>query len=113
MDGCRRGGEHLKWEDGWRNRTATLSVSAPLPPTSVMSLQVSLALQYSALFSLPFSSSLFLPTPHPLSRSPLLLVFQQIVFSSLLLELQPDASLPHTVRYHYCYKPRPYIPDGQ
>ena len=48
--------------------------------------------QYSPLFRLFSSPSLFTTYPTPASSFSVS-VFQQIVFSSLLLELQPDSSL--------------------
>lgn len=72
------------------------SFSSPLSYISVVSPSLSLfsSLSLSTLFSLLFFS--YLTPTHPvcfflslsLSRT---LIFQQIVFSSLLLELQPDA----------------------
>lgn len=78
-----------------------ISVVAPS-----LTLSSRLSLSHSVHYSVSFSSlSFFLPNPHPpslslslsFSQSLALSVFQQIVFSSLLLELQPDASLilPH------------------
>lgn len=74
------------------------SVSLPLPPTSVVLLQVSLSLSLTDYVSLSLKAhysvspplSLFTTHTHLPSS---FFVFQQTVFSSLLLELQLDAFL--------------------
>lgn len=64
-------------------------VASSLTLSARLSLSLS-TVHYSVSLPLP----LFLqPTPHPPSLPFPVSVFQQIVFSSLLLELQPDASL--------------------
>lgn len=100
VEGCRQGGEHLKKVDPLCN-----SSSPALPPASVVSLQVSLSLTLTDYASLSLkahylvSPSLYLILPLSLSLYnphhllPPFSVFQQIVFSSLLLELQHDAFL--------------------
>lgn len=82
--------------DGWNHSATLLFLLPSLLHLSCFSVSLSLLVSLTQyIIQSPF---LFLPNPHPpclflplslsLSRT---LIFQQIVFSSLLLELQPDA----------------------
>lgn len=107
LDGWKEGGWKMQARrrasevGGWLEESfCNSSVSPPLPPTSLMSLQVSLSLLISLtqyIIQSPSPSRSFF-YPHPLSLSlsiffSLCLSFSKLSFPSLLFELQPDASL--------------------
>lgn len=112
MQARRRASEVGGWlEDSLCNSSA----SSALPPTSVMSLQVSLSLLVSLSHSVQFIiQSLFLslsfynlPHTHLLSLS-LSLSFSKLSFPVFYWSCNPTPlSFSLSARYHYWYKPRP------